>query len=155
MEKPVKPTGKRRLARELAVQFLYQLDLSGGSLEESLPLFWQTQPEVNDTGRQFAEELIHGVVERRALIDEKISKYTEHWDLPRIAAVDRNILRLAIYEMLYRDDIPPVVSINEAVDIAKKFSTHESGAFVNGILDRLKADLTRPARTAAGTAGNG
>jgi N utilization substance protein B len=136
------------------VQFLYQFDLNGGSLDEALPLFWQTQSDVNDTGRQFAEELIRGVVERRALIDEKIGKYTENWDLPRIAAVDRNILRLAIYEMLYRDDIPPVVSINEAVDIAKKFSTRESGAFVNGILDRLKADLTRPSRTAAGTTGN-
>ena len=152
MEKSVKPPGKRRLARELAVQFLYQFDLSGGEIVEALPLFWQTQPEINDTGRLFAEELIRGVVEHRAAIDEKISKYTENWDLPRIAAVDRNILRLAMYEMLYRDDIPPVVSINEAVDIAKKFSTHESGAFVNGILDRLKADLTRPARTAAGTA---
>jgi len=151
MEKPVKSSGKRRLARELAVQFLYQFDLSGGSLEEALPLFWQTQPETNVTGRQFAEELVRGVVERRAAIDEKIAQYTEHWDLPRIAAVDRNILRLAMYEMLYRDDIPPVVSINEAVDIAKKFSTHESGAFVNGILDRLKADLTRPSRTAAGS----
>jgi transcription antitermination protein NusB len=150
MEKSVKPPGKRRLARELAVQFLYQFDLGGGAIEEALPLFWETQPEVTDTGRQFAEGLIRGVVERRTAIDEKISKYTENWDLPRIAAVDRNILRLAMYEMLYRDDIPPVVSINEAVDIAKKFSTHESGAFVNGILDRLKAELTRPARTAAG-----
>ncbi len=149
MEKPVKPPGKRRIARELAVQFLYQFDISGGSLEEALPLFWQTQSEVAEDGRKFAEELIHGVVERRAAIDERIAKYTDNWDLPRIAAVDRNILRLAMYEMLFRDDIPPVVSINEAVDIAKKFSTRESGAFVNGILDRLKADLTRPSRTAA------
>ena len=130
------------------MQFLYQFDVSGGSLEEALPLFWQTQPEVGDTGRKFAEELVHGVIEKREPVDEKIAKYTENWDLPRIAAVDRNILRLAIYEMLFRDDIPPVVSINEAVDIAKKFSTRESGAFVNGILDRLKADLTRPSRTA-------
>jgi len=149
MEKPVKPHGKRRIARELAVQFLYQFDLSGGSLEEALPLFWGTQSEVGEDGRKFTEELIHGVVERRVAIDERIAKYTDNWDLPRIAAVDRNILRLAMYEMLFRDDIPPVVSINEAVDIAKKFSTRESGAFVNGILDRLKADLTRPSRTAA------
>ena len=147
----MKAPGKRRLARELAVQFLYQFDVSGGTLEEALPLFWQTQSEVNDSGRQFAEELVCGVIDNREVIDEKIARYTEHWDLPRIAAVDRNILRLAMYEMLYRDDIPPVVSINEAVDIAKKFSTRESGAFVNGILDRLKADLTRPARTAAGS----
>jgi N utilization substance protein B len=148
MEKPVKPPSRRRMARELAVQFLYQFDLAGGSFDEAFPLFWGTQSEVDDTGRRFAEELVRGVLEQRAGIDEKIVKYTEHWDLPRIAAVDRNILRLAVYEMLYRDDIPPVVSINEAVDIAKKFSTHESGAFVNGILDRLKADLTRPTRTA-------
>ena len=131
------------------MQFLYQFDLGGGTLEEALPLFWETQSEVSDDGRKFTEELIHGVVERRVPIDERIAKYTDNWDLPRIAAVDRNILRLAMYEMLFRDDIPPVVSINEAVDIAKKFSTRESGAFVNGILDRLKADLTRPSRTAA------
>jgi N utilization substance protein B len=148
MEKPVKPSGKRRIARELAVQFLYQYDLSGGPLEEALPLFWETQSEVNEDGRKFTEELVHGVVEHRVAIDEHIAKYTDNWDLPRIAAVDRNILRLAMYEMLFRDDIPPVVSINEAVDIAKRFSTRESGAFVNGILDRLKADLARPSRTA-------
>jgi len=151
MEKPVRPPGKRRLARELAVQFLYQFDLGGGSLNEALPLFWETQPDAGDTVRQFAEELVQGVMERRAVIDERIVKYADNWDLPRIAAVDRNILRLAMYEMLYRDDIPPVVSINEAVDIAKKFSTSESGAFVNGILDRLKAELTRPSRTATPT----
>ena len=143
MEKSVKPPGKRRLSRELAVQFLYQFDLGGGSLEEALPLFWQTQPEVNDSGRKFTEELIHGVVEHRELIDEKIGKYTENWNLPRIAAVDRNILRLAIYEMMHRDDIPPIVSINEAVDVAKKFSTQDSGKFVNGILDKVKGELMR------------
>ena len=149
MEKSMKPAGKRRQARELAVQFLYQFDLTGDSVDEALPLFWQTQSDVGEAARAFAEELVRGVIQKRAEIDEKIARYTEHWDLPRIAAVDRNILRLAIYEMLFRDDIPPVVSINEAVDIAKKFSTRESGAFVNGILDRLKADLTRPARTAS------
>lgn len=152
MEKPVKPAGKRRQARELAVQFLYQNDLcSGNELRDALVYFWQTQDEVSAQARQFAEELIRGAVEKHAEVDEKIKKYTEHWELPRIAAVDRNILRLAMYEMLFRDDIPPIVSINEAVDIAKKFSTKESGAFVNGILDRLRSDLTRPARTPAGT----
>jgi transcription antitermination protein NusB len=150
MEKSVKPLGKRRQAREIAAQFLYQHDLNGGAVEEALVMFWQTQQETADPTRKFAEELIRGACEHRAAIDEKIQKYTEHWELQRIAAVDRNILRLAIYEMLFRDDIPPVVSINEAVDIAKKFSTKESGAFVNGILDRLRSDLTRPARTAAG-----
>jgi N utilization substance protein B len=129
---------------------LYQFDLAGGAVDDALSSFWQTQNETADQTRTFAEELIRGTVEHRAEIDERIKKYTEQWELQRIAAVDRNILRLAMYEMLFRDDIPPVVSINEAVDIAKKFSTRESGAFVNGILDRLRADLPRPARTPAG-----
>jgi len=149
MQKPVKPPGKRRHARELAVQFLYQRDLSADDPGEALWYFWQTQEEVPAATKQFAEELVRGVVANQAVVDEKISRYTEHWELSRIATVDRNILRLAIFEMLYRDDIPPVVSINEAVEIAKKFSTRESGAFVNGILDKIKFDLSRPARTAA------
>jgi N utilization substance protein B len=144
----MKPPGKRRLARELAIQFLYQHDLNGGTVEESLPFFWDTQTDISDGAKHFAEELIRGCVVNLVPIDEQIRKYTEHWELPRMAAVDRNILRLAIYEMTCRDDIPPVVSINEAVDIAKRFSTRESGAFVNGILDRLRGDLSRPARTA-------
>ena len=155
MEKPLKQPGKRRLGREFAIQFLYQYDMGGGELDDALQLFWLTQNEVNDTVRAFATELIRGCFANRAVVDEKIQKYTEHWELNRIAAVDRNILRLAIYEMVCRDDIPPVVSINEAVDIAKKFSTRESGAFVNGILDRLKADLLRPGRTASGATRDG
>lgn len=150
MEAPVKRPGKRRHARELAVQFLYQYDLSGGPLEESLSLFWLTQTKIPSAVRTFAEELIRGCVAHREAIDERLRRYAEHWELPRMAAVDRNILRLAIYEMTYREDIPPVVSINEAVEIAKRYSTEDSGAFVNGILDRLRADLPRPARTAAG-----
>ena len=96
--------------------------------------------------RLFAEPLIRGTLEKLTELDGKIQHYAKNWDLGRMAVVDRNILRLAIYEMLYREDIPPVVSINEAVDIAKKFSTDESGRFVNGILDKVKGDLMRPAR---------
>lgn len=147
----MKPTGKRRQARELTIQFLYQHELTKEALDESLALFWETQEPLGPEVCAFAEELVRGTVQHLPAIDEKISQYTEHWDLDRIAAVDRNILRLAMYEMLFRDDIPPVVSINEAVDIAKKFSTRESGAFVNGILDRLRTDLPRPARTASDT----
>ncbi len=148
--------GTRRQARELVLQFLYQYDLSGviknpnADIEEGRALFWTTQDNVAEPARAFADELITGVTAHVAMIDEKIARYTEHWELSRIAAVDRNILRLAMYEMLFRDDIPPVVSINEAVEIAKRFSTRESGAFVNGILDRLRFDLPRPARTATG-----
>ncbi|MCX7886937.1 MAG: transcription antitermination factor NusB [Verrucomicrobiae bacterium] len=151
METHLKRGGKRRRARELAVQFLYQYDLAGGgSLDELLTWFWQIQPAVSITVRKFAEELIRGCIAQRDAIDCTIRRYAENWELPRMATVDRNILRLAIYEMTCRADIPPVVSINEAIEIAKRYSTAESGAFVNGILDRLRADLPRPARTATG-----
>ena len=96
--------------------------------------------------REFADPLIRGTLDHRDEADGVIKKHAKNWDLHRIAAVDRNILRLAIYEMLHRQDIPPVVSINEAVDIAKKFSTQDSGKFVNGILDKVKGELMRPAR---------
>lgn len=86
------------------------------------------------------------MVAHRDQIDERIRKYCENYNLNRISAVDRNVLRLAIYEMLYRDDIPPVVSINEAIELAKTFGGAESGKFVNGILDRVRKDLDRPAR---------
>ena len=96
--------------------------------------------------RLFADPLIRGALEHRGAIDEHIKKHAKNWEFHRIAAVDRNIMRLAIYEMLFREDIPPIVSINEAVDIAKKFSTQDSGKFVNGILDKVRSELMRPAR---------
>jgi N utilization substance protein B len=162
--------GKRREARERAVQFLFQHDLNAPeNLEEALDSFWESQravavaqekgaatwgqkvelppPSADETAtRLFAEKLIRGVLEKRETLDEHIRKHAENWDLRRMAVVDRNILRLAIYEMLFRNDIPPVVSINEAVDVAKRFSTRDSGKFVNGILDKVKTELLRPAR---------
>jgi len=162
--------GKRREARERAVQFLFQYDLNPPeNLDAALAQFWDSQrnaaiaeekgaatwgqpvelppPTADEAAtRLFAEPLIRGVVEHRDQLDEQIRKYAKNWELHRIAAVDRNILRLAIYEMLHREDIPPVVSINEAVDIAKKFSTQDSGKFVNGILDKVKSELMRPPR---------
>jgi len=162
--------GKRREARERAVQFLFQHDLNPPTeLETALEQFWDSQrtaaiagekgtatwgqpielppPSAEEAAvRLFADPLIRGALEHRDESDEIIKKHARNWELHRIAAVDRNILRLAIYEMLHRDDIPPVVSINEAVDIAKKFSTQDSGKFVNGILDKVKGELMRPAR---------
>ena len=106
------------------------------------------EPTIDEAAlRLFAEPLIRGTLEHRDAVDEIIKKHAKNWELHRIAAVDRNILRLAIYEMLHREDIPPVVSINEAVDIAKKFSTQDSGKFVNGILDKVKGELMRPAKS--------
>lgn len=162
--------GKRREARERAVQFLFQHELNPPEdLERAMNQFWETQraaaiaeekgaatwgqavelppPTTEEAAvRLFAEPLIRGTLEHREEADALIKKHAKNWELHRIAAVDRNILRLAIYEMLHRDDIPPVVSINEAVDIAKKFSTQDSGKFVNGILDKVKGELLRPAR---------
>src|SRR5476649_1503761 len=152
--------GKRREARERAVQFLFQHDLNPpDNLELELATFWNSQRAAaieDEKGaakwgevaelRLFAEPLIKGVIEKRDAIDEKIKSHAKNWDFHRIAAVDRNVMRLAIYEMLYREDIPPVVSINEAVDIAKKFSTQDSGKFVNGILDKIRGEILRPAR---------
>lgn len=152
------------------MQFLFQYDVNPtAKLDEALEAFWDSQrtvlieaekspatwgqrlepppPSADEAAvRLFAEPLIRGVIEHRQQCDDQIQKYAKNWDLHRMATVDRNILRLAIYEMLHRQDIPPVVSINEAVDIAKKFSTQDSGKFVNGILDKVKGELLRPAR---------
>lgn len=137
--------GKRREGREAAVQFLFQRDLNRDEpLDEA---FWNLRPTPGKT-REFGEKLVQGVVLNQDAIDERIKKYAANYELNRIAAVDRNILRVAIYEMLFCPDVPPVVSINEAIEIAKKFGAEDSGRFVNGILDRIKLDLPRPARSA-------
>jgi N utilization substance protein B len=99
--------------------------------------------------REFAQPLIDGMMEHLPQIDERIARYVENYNIERISPVDRNVLRLAIYEMLHRDDIPPVVSINEAIELAKTFGGPDSGRFVNGILDRVKDDLSRPLREPA------
>ena len=132
--------GSRRQAREAAVQILYLRDINPHEeLGSSLRGFWESQSCDAET-QAFAEVLVRGTLEKRAAVDEQIKKVTENWELDRIAAVDRNVLRLAIYEMMFRDDVPPVVYINEAIEIAKKFSTKESGKFVNGILDRIRKE---------------
>ena len=131
--------GSRRKSRELAMQFLYMLELNLQDIGEGLEGFWQMN-SADNTCKEFAENLIRGTLENREEIDSVIDKFAINWDLERIALVDRNVLRIAIFEMLHREDIPPVVSINEAVDIAKRFSTSESGKFVNGILDRIKIE---------------
>lgn len=137
--------GKRRRAREAAIQYHFWRDLQHGETPERIEDFWEFCP-VKPNVREFAQPLIQGMVEHLTEIDDRIRKYCENYNLDRISAVDRNVLRLAIYEMLYRDDIPPVVSINEAIELAKTFGGAESGGFVNGILDRVRKDLDRPAR---------
>ena len=140
--------GKRRKAREAAVQYHFWRDLQHGEGPEKLDEFWEFCP-ATPRAKEFAQPLIEGMVTHLPEIDDRIRRYSENYEFHRISPVDRNVLRLAIYEMLFRDDIPPVVSINEAIDLAKTFGGPDSGRFVNGILDRVKDDLTRPLREAA------
>jgi N utilization substance protein B len=142
--------GLRRDGREAAIQFLYQIDVHRPeNMDEARTAFWKQNEEPQNV-RDFADDLLRGVLEKLPEVDARIRNLADNWDFERLAVVDRNILRLAVYEMLFRPEIPPVVSINEAIEIAKKFSTAESGKFVNGLLDRVKKELLRPARQAAG-----
>jgi transcription antitermination factor NusB len=136
---------KRTQARELALQLMYQLDLRGDEILDEVNAALAPgagDPEMLD----FARELVHGCREKRAEIDRQIEEVAKNWQLKRMAAIDRNILRLATYELLYREDIPPLVTINEAIDIAKKFSTKNSGPFVNGILDNIRLRSAPPGK---------
>jgi N utilization substance protein B len=136
--------GKRRKAREVSLQLLYQLDVqSENNPEPHLPEFWTRHP-VDREVRAFAEILIRGAKLHEPKIDEIISQYAQNWELDRMAVVDRNILRLGIFELLWMEAIPPKVAINEALEVAKKFSTHESSRFINGILDRIHKEFRPP-----------
>jgi len=127
---------KRRKAREQIVQILYQMDTAGVQALEALKLYETNfcSPRILS---DFVREQIYGIAEHLAELDRMVISHAENWRLGRMSAVDRNILRMAVYELLFRDDIPPVVSINEAIDLSKKFGTDESGGFVNGILDGI------------------
>lgn len=146
-----KVTGRRQ-AREWAMQFLFQTEFNPGDLEAALADFWndeEKKPQERD--RTYVNEVVRGVLEKQREIDRTISKYTDNWDVNRLGVLDRTVLRVATYEMLFRSDIPPVVSINEAVEIAKAYSGKESGRFVNGVLDRIQKELDRPSRSTHST----
>lgn len=128
--------GARREGREFALQVLYSLDVNPLSIGTALALFWEEQRAPKGI-REFAEILVMGVADHRAQIDGMIEQKSKNWSLGRMSKVDINILRLSVYELLYCTDIPVNVTINEAIEIAKKFGTEESPAFVNGILDEI------------------
>lgn len=131
------------------MQFLYQWSVNpADDLPAALRLFFQEQEHARDY-YIFAEELIHGAIEHIDEIDGIIRSYLRNWDFERIAMIDLAILRLAIYEMLKRRDIPPIVSINEAIDLSKDYSIPDAKRFINGILDQFKLTLDRPLRSAA------
>lgn len=133
---------KRTQARELALQILYQEDIAHSGIEEVLQNFWEEKDESfsgnDDTEvRQYAERIVRGTLEKLDAIDRMIEKFAEHWEIKRMAYVDRNILRLAVYEMMFMDEIPVKVAINEAVELAKRYGESDSSKFVNGILDKI------------------
>ena len=133
--------GRRRQARELALQLLYQLDVRGEpDPGPVIDAFWQREPADDDV-RAFADALVRGVKANQAKIDELIGRFAEHWELERMAVVDRNVLRAGIWELLWGVDVPPKVAINEALEIARRFSTEESTGFINGLLDRVRREL--------------
>jgi len=127
---------KRTRARELALQFLYQLDLRGESVLPEAARWIRSEDRDAETA-EFALRLVEGAHAHREEIDRVISGVAQNWNLERMAVVDRNVLRLATHELLHCPDIPPKVAINEAIELGKRFSTQNSGAFINGILDKI------------------
>ena len=127
---------KRTRARELALQFLYQLDLRGNDLLEEAAEYVRGEERDAETAR-FALRLVEGTHEYRRGLDGVIQSVAQNWNISRMAVIDRNVLRLATYELLHCKDVPPKVAINEAIELGKRYSTQNSGAFINGILDRI------------------
>lgn len=137
----------RRLAREAAIKFLFSIDFNRDeNLEEMLREFFETarehkndeyQEEIGENDIRYAEEVIKGTIDKLQSIDKRIQANITGWTKDRIVKVDLAVLRLALYEILYRDDIPDSVAINEAIELAKKYSTDESGSFVNGVLGKI------------------
>jgi len=132
---------KRTKARERAVQALYQIDVAATDLDEALSRFWKSFEPVEREVMDLAEALVRGVAGKRREIDEAIEAVSTNWRIDRMARVDRNVLRLAVHELLHRPDVPVKVVLNEAIELGKKFGSESSGAFINGVLDRIAADL--------------
>ena len=134
--------GRRRKARELALQILFQMDSSQENLKEVIETFWALHRHPREM-KEFANRLVEGTRENFKAIDEKIAHYAKHWEIERMAVVDRNILRLGAYEILYCPDIPIKASLNEAIELAKKFSTEKSSQFVNALLDKIAHEKSK------------
>jgi transcription antitermination protein NusB len=135
--------GSRRRAREASLQMLFQMDVSGVSAESAIHLFWGGLNEGEDDAREFANEIVRGYAAKQEKIDETIRSVSQHWRLERMARVDRNILRLGVYELLELKDVPKKVTLNEAVELAKRYGDENSASFVNGVLDRIAAELDK------------
>lgn len=140
--------GVRRKGREAALQMLYQMDVSGASADEAIRLFWASLGDDDETkeeleGRDFANEIVRGFASDQARVDELIKQASHHWRLERMGRVDRNVLRLGVWELLALADVPRRVTLNEAVELAKRFGAEGSSSFVNGVLDRIAGELKK------------
>ena len=136
--------GSRRTARERALQALYQLEIADGGADDALAAAWAASAEedrVDPETQRFAKELVSGVRTHLEEIDGLIREYSQHWRIDRMARIDRNVLRLGIFELKYRADIPRSVSIDEAVELGKRYGSEDSSSFVNGLLDRIAQAL--------------
>ena len=134
---------KRTKARECALKILYAVDITKDDPKKCIDIFWQNHEESETQVRDFANQLVSGVSKNIDLIDRVITRYATNWQLKRMAVTDRNILRFATYELLFMEEIPPKVSINEAIDIAKRYGDKDSGKFVNGVIDKINKSERR------------
>lgn len=134
--------GKRRKARESALQILFQLEFNDTQFEEVITQFWKDKKASQEI-REYATWLVKGIVSHQEEINKLIQSLSDHWRLSRMALIDRNILRTAVFELLYEENIAPAVVINEAIEIAKRYSSNEAAAFVNGILDAVRKKLEK------------
>ena len=137
----------RTKSRECALQMLYQIDIRQADTKQVIGEFWDAHEQLEADVKTYANQLVEGTLERRPAIDERITAHADNWNLTRMAVIDRNILRLGAYELLYLDDVPAKVCINEAIELAKRFGDTESGKFINGVLDAIhKKGSTREDR---------
>ncbi|MBI3651519.1 MAG: transcription antitermination factor NusB [Acidobacteria bacterium] len=144
--------GARRKARVCALQMLFQFDVTQPRIDELTQMYWEAfGEEFGEVDEEFANRLALGAVSHIDTIDELIKKRAENWRISRMAIVDRNLLRLAVYEFLYEAETPKTVIINEALEIARRFSTFEATQFINGILDAIKRDLDDPQSVSSAT----
>jgi transcription antitermination protein NusB len=151
--------GQRRKSREIALQMLYQMEVSGLPPHEVIDLYYEVASDedeharnIPEAARPFAERLVYGVSTHREEIDRMIVAASENWRLERMSIIDRNVLRIAVFEMLHCLEIPPKVSLNEAIDLGKTFGSPDSGAFINGILDHLLPQINHIREDPSGAA---
>ena len=130
------PTGPRRKGREAALKILFQMDLAASQADEAIEGYWENF-DLEAEGDEYADSLVQGFDQHRDQIDKTIQEASAHWRLERMARVDRNVLRIGTYELLYCPDVPTRVILDEAIELGKRFGSEESGAFVNGVLDRV------------------